>query len=404
MTGLGVAGLISASSASSASNVARFSNSSSGLKVSLQPCPAPGQLALEWRVLEAQAEPNFFTGWTWMACWLAHLRPAQRPCLVRVHDGPELVGLGVVVQQATRRLRWWPSRALHLHATGTSMQDDITIEHNGWLARSDLVAQVEAAVAAQLWALAPGVDQIRVPGVSARHDRWRGLDAPVRQVREHTELAFRVDLAQVRACGKTYLDSLGAQTRSAVRRSLRLYERLGPLELTAAATVDQGLAFLARLKHFHQVAWQARGRPGAFANPLFEEFHQRLVRSGLPAGQVQLLRLTAGSDEVGYLYNFVHGGQVLAYQSGFHFGLTERNHHPGLVTHAQAVQQALDAGLDGYDFLAGEARHKHQLAHQTYPMTTFTLQRPCLGWRLEQLWRGSQGWRQRVRSAVRMPG
>ena len=149
--------------------------------------------------------------------------------------------------------------------------------------------------------------------------------------------------------------------------------------------------------------------PGSWLNELSFDLPlavppQRLVRSGLPAGQVQLLRLTAGSEEVGYLYNFVHGGQVLAYQSGFHFGLTERHHHPGLVTHAQAVPQALVAGLDGSDFLAGEARYKQQLANQTYPMTTFTLQRPSLGWRLEQLWRGCQDWRQRLRSHVRMPG
>jgi CelD/BcsL family acetyltransferase involved in cellulose biosynthesis len=258
-------------------------------------------------------------------------------------------------------------------------------------------------MATQLWALVPGVDQIRVPGVSARHALWRGLTVPVRQVREHTERAYRVDLAPLRAMGRAYLDSLGPQTRSTVRRSLRLYEGLGPVELTAAGTVEQGLAFLARLKHFHQAAWQARGRPGAFANPWFEDFHQRLVRSGLPTGQVQLLRLTAGSKEVGYLYNFVHGGQVLAYQSGFHFGLTEHNHHPGLVTHAQAVQRALDDGLDGYDFLAGEARHKQQLAHQTYPMTTFTLQRSSLGWWLEELWRGCRAWRDRARPARSCP-
>ena len=398
MTGLGAAGLVSPSSVYSGASA------SSGLKVSLQPCPTPELLAPEWKALEARSEPSFFTSWTWIACWLAHLRPGQRPALVRVHRGTELVGLGVVLPQVVRRLHWWPSRALHLHATGESVLDDITIEHNGWLAQRGLVEQVSAAAAAQLWALVPGVDQIRVPGVSTWHDLWRALTAPVRQVREHTELAYRVDLAHLRAGGQAYLDHLGPQTRASIRRSLRLYEGLGPLVLTAAATLDQGLEFLARLKHFHQTTWQARGRPGAFANPLFEGFHQRLVRSGLLSGQVQLLRLMAGPDEVGYLYNFVHGGQVLAYQSGFHFGLTERNHHPGLVIHALAVQRALDAGLDGYDFLAGEARHKQQMANQTYPMTTFTLQRPSVGWRLEQLWRGWQGGRERLRSHGRMPG
>jgi hypothetical protein len=73
------------------------------------------------------------------------------------------------------------------------------------------------------------------------------------------------------------------------------------------------------------------------------------------------------------------------------------------VTHAQAVQRALDDGLDGYDFLAGEARHKQQLAHQTYPMTTFTLQRSSLGWWLEELWRGCRAWRDRARPARSCP-
>lgn len=363
-----------------------------GLQVTLSPCPPAGRLAPEWRALEAVAHPSFFTSWTWIACWLEHLRPGQRPAVVRVRRDDELVGLGVVVPQATRRLRWWPSQALHLHATGLRSQDDITVEHNGLLARHDLVRQVDAAVAAQLWGLMPSVDQIRLPGVTEGRDRWLAMAGPVASVTESTEPAYKVDLAALRAEGMSYLDTLGPQTRASVRRSLRLYENCGPLNLAAAASVEQGLEFLARLKHFHQLHWQARGRPGAFANPLFEDFHRRLVRTGLPQGQVQLLRLTAGSEEVGYLYNFLHGGQVLSYQSGFHFGLMARNHHPGLVVHVLAAQRALEHGFDAYDLLAGEARYKQQLGSLRYPMSSFTLHRVSWGWRLEQVWRG---WRHR---------
>ncbi|MFN9278925.1 MAG: GNAT family N-acetyltransferase [Rubrivivax sp.] len=357
------------------------------LQVSLTACPPPQALAPQWRALQARAAPNFFTGWTWIGCWLEHLDPAHQPALVRVQLGAELVGLAVLVPHRARRLRWWPSHALHLHATGQRQWDDITVEHNGWLVRRGLEAQVLAAVSSQLWALVPSVDQVCLPGVSAGHERWRDAPPPVACVREISEPAYRVDLASVRASGQAFLDTLGAQTRAAVRRSLRLYQGLGEVLISAAADLPQALQFLDRLKHFHQLGWSARGQPGAFANPMFERFHQRLLAAAWPAGQVQLLRVTAGREEVGYLYNFVESGQMLAYQSGFHFALTERNHHPGLVTHALAVQQALDAGLDGYDFLAGEARYKQQLSHQTYAMATFTLHRPSLGLRLEQAWR-----------------
>jgi CelD/BcsL family acetyltransferase involved in cellulose biosynthesis len=361
------------------------------LQVSLAPCPAPQELAPQWRALQAQADPNFFTGWTWIGCWLAHLSPAHRPVLVRVHQGVELVGLGVLVPQRTRRLRWWPSQALHLHATGLRELDDISVEHNGWLARRGLAEQVQAAVADQLWALAPAADQLCVSRVSAAQQGWHAAPRPVAQVREHSEPAYRADLSALRASGRAFLDTLGTPTRAAIRRSLRLYEGLGALRLSQATEVGQGLAFLDRLKHFHQAAWTARGRPGAFANPLFERFHRHLVATALPAGQVELLRVLAGNAEVGYLYNFVEGGQVLAYQSGFHFGLTERNHHPGLVIHALAVQRALDAGLDRYDFLAGQARYKQQLSHQTYAMTSFTLHRHSPGLWLEEAWRRARG-------------
>ena len=361
------------------------------LKVSLSPCPAPSLLRPQWLALQSQAEPGFFTSWTWVACWLQHLGAGRRPHLLRVHQGQDLVGLGVVVRQATRRLRCWPSQALHLHGTGERALDDITVEHNGLLCRRGLAGDVQAAVTAQLWTLMPHVDQFHLPGVCAGLEVWRAVTDRVHLVTERTKPAYRVDLAPVRHAGTAYLQTLGAQTRSTVRRSLRLYEERGRLSLVAAATGEEGLAVLDRLKHFHQRTWEARGRPGAFANPLFERFHRRLVRMGLPQGQVQLLRLTAGSDEVGYLYNFVHGGQVLAYQSGFHFALTDRNHHPGLVTHALAVQQALEQGLDGYDLLAGEARYKQQLASEVYAMSSLTLHRSSLGLRLEQAWRALRG-------------
>ena len=373
------------------------------LTVSLAPCPAPSRLRPQWLALQAQAEPSFFTSWTWVSCWLQHLGAGKRPQLLQVHQGQDLVGLGVVVQQAARRLRCWPSQAVHLHATGERALDDITVEHNGLLCRNGLVGEVQAAVAAQLWTLMPHVDQFHLPGVCTSPQDWRSVADQAYRVTERTEPAYRVDLVPVRQAGGPYLQTLGPQTRGTVRRSLRLYEARGRLKLVAATTVQEGLAFLDRLKHFHQQTWEARGRLGAFANPLFERFHQGLVQRGLPQGEVELLRLTAGADEVGYLYNFVHGGQVLAYQSGFHFALTDRNHHPGLVTHALAAQRALEQGLDGYDLLAGEARYKQQLASHAYTMSSLTLHRPSLGWWLEQGWRAlkrSSVWKRGLREPV----
>lgn len=370
------------------------------VRVCLERCPLPDVLEPEWRALQVQAEPNFFNGWDWIGSWLRHLGPACHPLLLRAWEGADVVGLAVVVPQAARRLRYWPSRALHLHATGQREWDDITIEHNACLARQDIAAAVQAAMVSQLWALLPEVDQWSVPGVSRDHEAWRRAAPPVVRVREVQEAAYRVDLAAVRSARRTYLDTLGAQTRAAVRRSLRLYEGLGGVRLRAAENEGEALDFLGRLKHWHQAGWNARGAAGAFANPAFEAFHRRLIASAWPQGGLQLLRLTAGQQEVGYLYNFVAGTQVLAYQSGFHFGLLTRNHHPGLVTHALAVQQALEEGRQGYDFMAGDARYKQQLSNQPYTVSHFTLHRRSAGLWLEEAWRRHRARFTRARRAA----
>lgn len=365
------------------------------LTVEFDALAEPAALAEEWQALEREAAGSFFTTWTWMACWLQHLEDAgaPRPLVMRVRlckRGPT-VGLGLWSRRTLRRLRCLPSRALLLHAVGQPVLDDLTIEHNGLLSRADLAGPVEAAACAGLLRRGGDVDQLVVPGASAVPPAVADLAARTGlRLRTWSEPAYRLRFDACVGAGGRYLDTLGAATRSTVRRSMRLYEALGPLVLETAASVDEALHFLDRLKHWHQRHWQARGQPGAFANPRFEAFHRRLVAAGFESGAVRLQRLRAGAQEVGLLQAFVHRGQVLAYQSGLCMDLVDRNHHPGLVLHALAVQHALDSGFAGYDLMAGEARYKRQLASECYPMLTWSLHRPGPALWLEEVWRAAR--------------
>jgi CelD/BcsL family acetyltransferase involved in cellulose biosynthesis len=367
------------------------------LRARLDECPDPRTLEREWLDLQAQAEASPFTRWNWIGTWWRQLPDDAQPWLMRVDDGSQTVGLGLLGQQTLRRLRMWPSRAVILHAVGRPDCDDLTIEHNGLLARRGLEEAVDVAVLSALLAGRRGVDQVVMPGM-VRMPVLPPIDPPQRApvVRTWTQPAFRVDLEPIRAAGRVYLDALGARTRSSVRRSLRLYEALGPVEMDEAADVDQALAFLARLETLHQATWQARGAPGAFANPRFGAFHRAFVAKGHPEGAVQLLRLRAGQRDIGVLYNLVGPQGVMSYQSGFDYRVLDVNHHPGLVTHALAVQRALESGHRHYDLLAGESRYKDQLATARYQIATVSVHRPSAVLMLEQAW---QRWSGRRRTA-----
>ena len=132
-------------------------------------------------------------------------------------------------------------------------------------------------------------------------------------------------------------------------------------ELERAATRNQGLAWIDELRRLHQTRWTSRGDPGAFAHPLFEHFLRRLVDQGLVDRVVDILRISAGPHEIGYLFNFVYRDRVSNYQSGFCFGPDGR-YKPGLVAHALAVRYyASESRLGKYSFLAGAAQYKESL-------------------------------------------
>ena len=294
--------------------------------------------------------------------------------------------MGLVVANRAFRLRFLPLRCLHVHATGDRLHDDITIEHNGLLVTRDGAEHIQQAMLSFICSPQLGWDQVHLPGLSSVPPLADFVALNV-ALRHESETGYSVDLAGIRGRGTDYLGQLSRNTRSQIRRSIKTYAALGPVEVTAARDAQEALLFLGRLKAFHQRTWTARGAAGAFANPLFEAFHVQLIDRGFPCGQVQLLRIHAGEHDIGYLYNFVYKSRVSCYQSGFNYELVEKNSRPGLVSHALAIQHCADLGNDVYDFLAGDARYKGQLASDTYQMMSLSFLRNTHSLRVQDKWR-----------------
>lgn len=342
---------------------------------------------LLWSELEARANPAFFLSWDWIGSWMetAQICPA---ILIGRRDGR--VALLATAMPASRRS---PTglliHGLHLNATGGPASDIITIEYNGFLVEAGLEGQFDGAAIQFL------TSGIIVAGHRRDELHMKTAGAPIDSAIVQSGIGFsevqakpsyRIDLDAVRASGKSYLDTLSANTRQQIRRSMRLYELRGALVATRAQTVDQALTWLDDLGALHQVYWVARGEAGGFVYPYFVQFQRHMLRTRLAKGTVELFRISAGAQAIGYVYNYAYRGHVYAYLTGTLYE-DDAKLKPGLVAHALAVEAHLAEGAAIYDFMAGDNRYKASLGKPGPDMFYFVAQRPTLALRLEGLLR-----------------
>ena len=172
---------------------------------------------------------------------------------------------------------------------------------------------------------------------------------------------------------------------------MRLYEKRGRLDIARARDVPEALSFLDGLKALHQSYWTSRGEPGGFSYPFFERFQKRLIQTCLSHGTVEILKVSAGTDVIGYVYNLVYRRHVYAYQTGFHYESDPRL-KPGLVSHCLCIDRHLHDGSDVYDFMAGAARYKANLGEPGPDMLYLLAERPIWPLRLESALHAAKRW------------
>ena len=343
---------------------------------SLAPVTDRTQLERDWKRLEGEIRAPFFLSWDWLGCWLEHADPKRPPHVLRAEQAGELVGIALLTPRRRRWLGLIPRKELHLHETGDSAIDSLTIEYNGILTAPRL--RDEVTVRAVAWLLSSGqADALHLSGLPASVlDRISasGLAIHLRD-RKPT---YGVNLERIRATGGSFVSTLSANMRNQLRRAARQFATLGELRLIEATSADEALHMLQDMVSLHQEYWQGRGHAGAFANPAFLAFHRQLIRDGFAAGCVQLLRCQAGQSVIGYLYNFVKDRWVYSYQSGFDYALLSKS-KPGWLCHQFAIEHNLQRGMEVYDLLAGASQFKASFGEARENLVWITVERP--GWK-----------------------
>jgi CelD/BcsL family acetyltransferase involved in cellulose biosynthesis len=320
---------------------------------------------------------------TWLLTWWRVFGPhdGRRLRALAVHRGRELVGLLPLLERRFWHYRAVPLRRLELLASGEDCADEILSEYLGPIVAS---GQEDEVVDALAGALAKGRStwhEIAFTALEGRSPAVQRL-APAFGAR-----GLVCESAPFGECPyialpkrwEDYVAALPSDDRYLVNRSLRDFDRWAGD--SARVEVARGYEDLQRgkaiLHQLHEERWQAGGKAGVFASPIFRRFHDLLMPALLDRGELDLRWLVAHGEPVAVSYSIVNDNRVYFYQGGRATSLP-KGIRPGIVLHLRAIRAAIEAGRHEYDFLAGDARYKLQLATRTRPLVDLRVTRPSL--------------------------
>lgn len=318
------------------------------------------ELAHKWLALQKEAEPSVFVAWFWVKQWLAQKNLTAKNCLcVEVMRGQDTVGLALFGIK-TLKILWGISiNQYFLHKSGNIIEDQTWIEHNTFLVHKDYEQQLADEICQHLVKIEQ-IDDIKIGLSSPSFINTLGFTG----FKRRTELSSLGYLANLGGYTKLddYLASLSKNTRSHIKRSIKLLNQQSPLRLMLATDSNERTKTLQNIAELHRIKWRSTVYGSGFDNPNFYKFHQSLIQEQKSAKNHKLYTLYQDGIALGHVYLLTYGDKWSFYLSALHFNPDNRI-KVGLVIHSLIIEQAIKQGITVYDFLAGEAQYKNSLSN-----------------------------------------
>lgn len=330
------------------------------MKRVVDPLVSAVSLAPWWSTLfEASGRGSVFLSPAWTQTWIEHYGAAFDGQWVRWEVDGRVVAGGLLLERKVP-VKGLPLRTLYLNATGDAPVPTPFPEYNDLLC----VPGHEAAVLDDLaaWLRSRAWSRLRLCGHEAGSvAEGVLLRLPGRSIERDCKPSRYVNLQQLGE--RPFETAVPGKAGTHVRRNLREYrERLGDLQVTRPQSLPDALQAFEAMRQLHLARWKDRVETTTLSDAGVVAFHRTLIERLWPTGQVEVLRVGSATEAIGYLYNFIVGGKVFVFQTGFAYEASSK-WSPGLLTHTLAIEYYRARGLREYDLLSGDALYKRTLAN-----------------------------------------
>lgn len=349
-------------------------------QLSVIPFSEYSSLSSDWQLLEQKSDASFFLSWSWIGTWLECYSPKVDVLLVKLGD--ELVGLSLMSKSVFSHWKRFSSQRLHFHQTGSPELDQIWTEYNGVLCSAEHEHNVNALVMPFLIEYYPNWDELHLGAVTKKTAEALNAMSALSRIDLWHSFSYGVDLNKLKQDGVGFLESLSKNSRYQIRRSLKLYESQGGIQLKFASNLAEAQSFFQEVAPLHMERWGKEKGESGFSNPKFVSFHYSLIQRAFPLKQIDIIKVLNGERVLGFLYNFLYRGRVYFYLSGLISELDAKL-KPGLCAHTLSIQHYMEKDFVLYDFMGGEDRYKSNLGSVHEELFLISLQKDRLKFTIE---------------------
>lgn len=284
----------------------------------------------------------------WLQAWTETLGRGAEPLILAAMDGAQVVGLApFMIQDRT---------ALFLGDPDVCDTFDCPVAAGHEPAFFIALVKYLASLGVGAIDLGP----VREDSVLFEHlpaaARGIGMEAVVERAGECFEVALPTTW-------EGFLDGLTGKQRHEVRRKLRRLGEAGEVELRCICKPEE---VKGALPAFFELFRRNRDDKAAFMDAPMETFFKKLATGLASTGMLRLFFLDLNGETVASTLCFDHQGRRYLYNNGYddeHGALSV-----SLLSKIMSLKDAIDAGLDSFDFLKGPEVYKERLGGREAPL------------------------------------
>lgn len=166
-----------------------------------------------------------------------------------------------------------------------------------------------------------------------------------------------------------YLQLLGKKDRHELRRKFRRLNSIGEFALVESRLEDLG----DNIEKFIQMMTESREDKRDFMLPERERFFRSMAFAMGKEGYLRLMFLELEGEKVAAVVCFDYANTRFLYNSGYR--LEYRHYAVGLLLKALCIKDAIEAGLNYFDFLRGSEPYKYDLGAADSPLYSILIER-----------------------------